>query len=468
MARATTVTRLADLSPLPETIESLVREQFDRARLPGLSVGIVQGDELVHYGGFGYADLTAKRAPDRLTLSRVASITKTFTATAIMQLRDAGMLTLEDPLLLHVPEFAAASALAGPLEDVTIRRMLTHHSGLTTEAPLPTWEEPRFPAMAQVLEAMPDAEVVIPADSAWKYSNFAFGLLGLVIERLTGRPYVEYIRSEILIPLGMEYTAFELDDRLRPHFATGYSPPVQRGGDLRVAPHVPLNSMTSAGQMYSNVEDLARWLSFQFTADGPDTCAGVLDQRSLAEMHRPVYVGPDWSWGQCLGWRATRIGDRVYLNHGGGVHGFGSQVMFNVPSKTGVIVLANLWPTRAAGEIATAVIEAVLDARPAPSTPQPTPSGQPSPELTPYAGSYNAEPGIPVDVEADGELLRLVNPDPNAYTLHAPAELHATDEKDVFRVRGGRGAGERAVFRRDAAGRIEGYLLGGFFFRRTS
>ncbi|MEX0761746.1 MAG: serine hydrolase domain-containing protein [Dehalococcoidia bacterium] len=468
-----------ELSP---RLERLIQDRFTEARLPGLAIGVVHGDSLAWSRGFGFADVERRRPPGEMTISRVASVTKTFTATAILQLRDAGMLALDDPLLVHVPEFTSVNALSGTLEDVTIRRLLTHHSGLTSEPPLPTWETPSFPSMDEVLDAMPQAEVVIPQDFAWKYSNFAFGLLGEVIERLTGRRYAEYVHSEILVPLGMEWSAFELDGRLREHFATGYSPPATSDPALRAAPYAPMNGLASAGQLHSNIVDLAKWVTFQFSADSDADAPAPLGQRTLAEMHRPVYIAPDWSWGQALGWRVTRMGDRVYHNHGGGIHGFASQIMFNRPAKLGVIALANMWPVTAAAEIATEVMQMVMDelsdsrAGAMPGQGQSaetvgegdTAMVKVSPEhLDEFAGHYWAEPGVPVRLIVENDVLVLDRPKAGEYTLHAPAALEATDTADVFRVRHGRAIGERAVFRRSSQRAVEGFLLGGFFYRRT-
>ena len=121
------------LTGITERIDQITFDQ----RLPGLAVGIVRDQEFVWSAGFGYSDMETKCRPDKDTISRVASITKTFTATAIMQLRDDGLLTLDDSLVEHLPEFSAVNPRAGTVEGVTIRRMLAHRSGLVTESPLP-------------------------------------------------------------------------------------------------------------------------------------------------------------------------------------------------------------------------------------------------------------------------------------------------------------------------------------------
>ncbi len=464
---------------MPDAVIESLRPHLDRllvnalatARMPGLAVGIVRDQHLVWSKGYGHADLASRRKPDDRTLSRVASITKTFTTLALLQLRDQGLLTLEDPLVLHIPEFSGANPREGRLEDVTIKRMMTHRSGLPTEPPLPGWDALEFPAVNAIVDALPRVEVVIPQDSAFKYSNFAFALLGEVVARLSGVPYAEYVGTNILRPLGMELSGFDISAEMKPHCATGYSPSDHEDRP-QPAPYAHMNGLASAGQLHSNVRDLSRWVAFQFrTAGGERNGAQVLDGASLEEMHRPVYVESDWSAGQALGWRVGRLGGRVYHQHGGGIHGFASQVAFNKPSKTGVIVLANVWPATAAAQTGLDVLELVLDAdaesartaaRQEPPVPDVCPAG-----LSVYLGRYRAEPGIHAVIEHRGGALRIAAPDPAGYTLHAPATLEQTARPGVFLVRGGRGSGEYAVFKHGPEGQALSYELGGFVFKRA-
>jgi CubicO group peptidase (beta-lactamase class C family) len=128
------------VSRLEAKAASFVKEH----RLPGAAVGVVHGDELVWSAGIGFADVADRRAPDASTLYRIASITKTFTGTAILQLRDAGLLHLDDPAVAYLPELRAASSPFGAVETVTIRRMLSHESGLMSEPPDTDWVVPAY------------------------------------------------------------------------------------------------------------------------------------------------------------------------------------------------------------------------------------------------------------------------------------------------------------------------------------
>ncbi len=451
---------------IPE-IEGLAEARVAEYRIPGLALGIVRDQELAWFGGFGSVDLDSDRRPDAYTIARVASVTKTFTTTAIMQLRDEGKLRLDDPLVQHVPEFAEVRARCGSVEGVTIRRLLTHRSGLVTESPTQGWGVLRFPSREEVLEKLPETEVVIPSDSAWKYSNLGFGLLGEVVYRLSEQPYTEYVHEHIIEPLGLTSTVFDLTDELRPHFFVGYNPTPYQDRPER-APYAHLDGISAAGQLHSTVSDLAKWVSFQFRTEGGNRGgAQVLNGSTLAEIQRPQYVEPDWSAGQCLGWRATRVEDHVYHNHGGGIHGFGTQVWFNAPSRTGAVLLINMWPPHGGLELAQEVLEMVLEEEEAEGSPPERPRLDPTPEaLKRFLGHYCAEPGIDVDIEYRDGRLRLAGHGRSAYSLHAPAELQPTDREDEWVVRGGRASGERAVFTFGEDGRVLSYELGAFVFKK--
>ena len=158
--------------------------------------------------------------------------------------------------------------------------------------------------LKEVLEALPRTEVVIPSDSAWKYSNLGFGLLGEVVSRLGRCSYDDYIRANILEPLDLESTSLDLTESMQQRAFCGYNLPAFQDRP-ETAPYAHLNGIAAAGQLHSTVADLARWVAFQFRGDGGARQGSqVLDGRTLNEMHRPQYVEPDWSAGQCLGWRA--------------------------------------------------------------------------------------------------------------------------------------------------------------------
>jgi len=455
---------------IEERIAELAAGAIKQDGIPGLSIGIVRGDSLVAHYSFGTQKLGHHLPFSPQTISRVASITKTFTATAILQLRDLGQLELDDPLLVHMPDFTVASALKGTLERVTLRRLMTHHAGLRTEHPLTDWDVPSFPTSRELLDGLEGIEVVIPQDTQWKYSNVAVGLLGHVIEAVSGLPYEQYIHEEITGPLGLHNTRLELDPHQVGLKATGYSRPTPGSDDLREAPYVSLLGISAAGQLHSNVEDLAKWMSFQFTSGRENHKSKVLSAASLAEMHRPGYLSSDWTSGQAIGWRMNRRDDLVLHNHGGGIHGFASNMVFSLESQTGAIVLANIWPAPTPVRLAEEITEMVIrELGPVEEQTLSTLKDVPEQQALSFLGRYWAEPGVFVDVVYGDTGFGLGAPKYGDYGLHGPASFKcdpALMSESTFRVERGRGAGELVKFLLDNNGRSEAFRLGGFLYKR--
>lgn len=440
---------------------------MQKYHLPGAAVGVVCGDTLAWAEGFGYADIATERRPDAHTVFRVASISKTFTATAIMQLRDAGKLRLDDPLVRHIPEFAAVRCQHGPVEEITIRRLLCHHSGLITEGPFSYWSSMDFPTMAEILAKLPETEAVIAPDSAAKYGNLAYALLGEVVERLSGRAFADYVREEIFTPLGMASSSFVATPELLARKATGYDEHPYEDEPLPVR-HTETNGIAAAAGLYTTVADLARWIAFQFKEDGGERVgAQVLAGRTLAEMHHPQHVDPTWTMGNGLGWMSSRRGERIDVGHGGSIHGFITQISFNVPRGLGVIVLTNEGRHAAAGEIAIELMDTLAQAHDDAggaarevTKPVPTPAA-----WKPLLGRYRSW-GPDVQIECRNGRLRLETYPAGQRSLHAPAPLEPTADPHVFRVTQGRAAGELLSFQLGADGTAAGFTLAGFPYTR--
>ena len=431
-------------------IDSVASRAGDRIRrimseqgVPGVAVGIIRDQQLAWSAGFGFADLASRRPVDQHTLFRVASITKTFTAAAIMQLRDQGKLGLDEPVGRYLPEFRAVRNRFGPIDQVTLRRFLTHRAGLVGEAPTGHWITGKPATMAETIATLPGLEIVIEPDSAFKYSNLAFSLLGEVIARVSGRPYVDYVRDELLRPLGMEDSGFDLDGPRRAKMATGYMRhPYEDLPGAKVDEEsgaLIADGGVSAGGLRSSVADLARWIALQFrtrtpAGDQPD----VLSAKSLHEMHRVSFVEPDWRAGYCLTWWATRVGDNIYLHHGGAVEGFLTMIGFNKLYRLAVIALTNSTGHFAHEAIVFETLEALMaretEARGAASRAQPveTPA-----QFRPLLGRYSSEFGD-VLIEFRGGSLVLSVP-PGASFRPAPGATPLTRDREpggVCRERG--------------------------------
>jgi CubicO group peptidase (beta-lactamase class C family) len=320
-----------------QVLDAWIAANVAQREQPGLSIGIVHDQDLIWAKGYGFADVQKKMPATPSTLYRIPSISKLFTSTAILQLRDGGKLRLDDPVASRLPWFSikAVEADAGP---VTIRHLLTHTSGLPREAEGVNWSDLTFPAREAMVRALPAQQAAYPIETEWKYSNLALSLAGEIVAAVSGEPWDRYVERSILGPLGMSRTRV-LPAADMPGLAVGYRRRVP-GGGREVEPFVDIGAESPAGSLASNVEDLARFASLQFR-DGPAGGAQILKGSTLREMHRVHWLRPDWQSGWGLGFAVRRVGNQVRIGHGGSLPGHRCQVELAPVEKLAVIVLTN-------------------------------------------------------------------------------------------------------------------------------
>ena len=432
-------------------------------RLYGAAAGVVHGDELVWSGGAGFADVAAGRSAGPSALYRIASITKTFTGTAIMQLRDAGELDLDDSIVKWIPELSD-SATPATIGAVTIRRLLSHESGLVSEPPGTDFaaSEPRYEGvLARNLERVTEIYTAVPPNTQLKYCNLGYQMLGEIVQRASGQPYPQYVLDRILTPLGMSSTGFEpLGTSLAGRCATGYSGRAF-SDELAIAPAMP--PIWAEGGLWSSVEDLARWLSFQLAAhadERPDAAPGdaaVLASATRREMHKPRYLSDEeWTnaWG--VSWYAVRKDDVTWVQHSGGLPGYTSNACFDRDSRVGAIVLLNGIADASSLAMSMAAIGRGLvnSAAPQLRTPARTPD-----DVQPLLGVYaTADMSALIKLEwRDGKLTLLDVSEPGQ-----PVVVDRAGEPGSFVVAPGfRESGEPVEFRRLPDGRVVALLFGG-------
>jgi CubicO group peptidase (beta-lactamase class C family) len=309
---------------LAARLERLVRQAQREKRAPSISAAVLRDGELIWETAVGVADIEADLEATPDTQYRIGSITKTFTAAAIMQLRDAGKLDLEDTLDRHVE---------GAAHTPTIRRLLSHASGLQRETQDDSWLTLRFAPPDELLETLAEAELVLPAGARFHYSNLAFALLGIVVERVSGKAYQDYVRERLFEPAGLTRVSFEPE----PPAAKGYlAQPYADGVWDTIG--VETGAWASAGQLWATAGDVCRWGAF--LAD-PDE--SVLAPASAEEM-RTVQAIDDherWLSGYGLGLGLRRDGDRILAGHGGSMPGFIATLGFSPTEKVVVTALTN-------------------------------------------------------------------------------------------------------------------------------
>jgi CubicO group peptidase (beta-lactamase class C family) len=435
-------------------LSAWVESQMAYNGLPGLSIGILHDQELVWAAGFGRAGLEPARPATPGTLYRIASITKLFTSTAILQLRDAGKLRLDDPLVEHLPWFRIGRAHAEAPE-TTIRHLLTHTAGLPREAGFPYWTDGEFPTAPQIRERLAAQEAALPTETEWKYSNLGLTLAGEIVAAVSGQAYPEYVADHILEPLGMLRTWVTTPPADHPELATGYTRRLPAGART-AAPFTDGRGITPAANMTTCVSDLARFAMLQFR-DGPAGGAQILRGSTLREMQRVHWLEPDWEAGWGLGFRIARTKGKTYVGHGGSLRGYRTIVHLCPADRIGVIVLTNaddgnpsLVADKAFEWVAPAIRKVV--APPAPNAP---PAGWER-----YAGRYRNGWGDVQVLAVDNRLAMLdpSQPDPmlGVTWLHPVAE-HAfrSETKNGFGSNG-----EPVVFEMGGDGRVVRLRIG--------
>ncbi len=327
--------------------------------LPGVAVGVVHDQQLVWSKGFGYADVAAKKPMTADTRFRIASNSKLFAAIAILQLREAGKLRLDDPVAKHLPWFKVKPA--GPDDGpITIEQLLSHSSGLQREAG-DHWSSFNFPTEAELQTLMAGRQAAFPPQTRWKYSNLAFAVAGAVVEKISGQRWADYVEANILKPLAMTATSIDKPD---PGLATPYTSRAP-DGTRRVLPFVDAKGMAAATGMSSNVTDLARFMSAQFRRAPRAGGAEILTAGSWRELLRVRSVDENWESGSGLGFDHTRFRGRTYAGHGGGYPGNTTMTRARIDDRMGVIVLTNTNdsnPGDIANQLIATVGEAVLKA----------------------------------------------------------------------------------------------------------
>jgi D-alanyl-D-alanine carboxypeptidase len=375
--------------------ETWIRAQLAYRGLPGVAVGVVSDQQLVWAKGFGFADVEAKTAMTPETKFRMASHSKLFTATSIMELRDQGKVRLDDPVSKYLPWFKVKPAEPDD-PPITIEELLTHSSGLSREAGS-HWTDFRFPDAHEVQAYIETSQAIYSPQVRWKYSNLALTIAGLVVESVSGEPYAIYVQRHIFDPLGMTNSSV---DKPVPGLSTGYGRRMPDGSRKRM-PFIDAKAMGPATGITSTVDDMAKFVSLQFRT-GPVSGKQILSTAALREMHRVRMLENDWTRGNAIGFAVSRDKDKLYVGHGGSYPGYKTQTLIQLDDKVGVIVLSNgddSNPAEIAQHLMQIVGTAVAKTIPA------KPAAAWDPAWSRFAGLYRGDFGDTAVVELNHELV---------------------------------------------------------------
>jgi CubicO group peptidase (beta-lactamase class C family) len=413
----------------PFLAAQLSGNRFDRQVQAYVRNGDFSGSLLVAKDGhilfqksYGTANYEWNIPNSEKTKFHIASVTKTFTAAAILRLEQEGKLKLSDPLSKYVPDF-----LNG--ERITIEQMLAHSSGLPDYYSLPEYASKKYQRVT-----LPDLIAWVktqPLDflpgSKSSYSNTGYGFLAYIIERVSGKSYDQFLAEEILKPAGMRDTGTFRDETLIPERATGYQPAIGDHG-LRNAPFYDKTILTGSGSLYSTTGDLYAW------------CRALESSRFFDMRTLP----------SAYGWNSHETKSKhKYIEQDGRDPGFVSHVSLFLGDNLTVIVLGNL-EDAAVNVMADDLAAIALGENPQPPSPRTTTSAAISrPED--FAGTYEVNPTLLLDVRAEGSALYLRGTGGDYLPLEPTGE-------DAFFYRQ---LYVKVGFRRDKAGKVDGLLWNG-------
>jgi CubicO group peptidase (beta-lactamase class C family) len=327
---------------------ALARAQVE-GRLPSVVGAVLRDGELAWSGGRGRCVRTGTdERPDADTQYRIGSITKTFVAALVMQLRDEGRLDLGDPVGRHVPE--------GPYADRTLRSLLSHTSGMQAEPAGPWWERAPGRSHAELARDNPASGAALPAGQEFHYSNLGYAVLGEVVARLRGCSWEQALRRWLLEPLGLRRTTYAA----HPPAADGFAVD-DLAGTLTPEPTHDTAAMAPAGQLWSTAADLVGWM--HALVDPPPQVLSRDSLRQMATVHGAL-PEEDLTGGYGLGLQMSGPGPRMLVGHVGSVPGFGAGMFADPRTGVGAVVLCNGGYGLDALGLTRALLETVLEHEP--------------------------------------------------------------------------------------------------------
>ena len=331
-------------------IDTFVESQMQELHIPGLALAVVQDNRIVYIQGYGITDPSGRPVTPQ-TPFIIGSMTKSFTALAIMQLVEQGKIDLDSPVQRYIPWFRVADPASS--NQITVRHLLNQTSGISTadgNGDL-TRDDTTDNALQRRAHALQSIQLTQPVGATFQYSNANYDLLGLLVEVVSGQSYENYIQEHIFTPLDMHHSATSPTATQADGLAVGYR--YWFGIPAVMKTPFPRGSLPS-GYLISSAEDLSHYLIAEMN-DGHYKDASVLSPEGIAELHRPMVAAFDGNQ-YAMGWFVGRSGDMKVIWHNGTVPGFNAKMMF-VPSQgLGVVALMN-----ASSQINEARKEAIVD-----------------------------------------------------------------------------------------------------------
>lgn len=385
----------AGLSPeMGQVIEAQrasIADKLRKNKIPGVAVALVDQDRTLWAAGFGYTDTDKKTPVTPETIFSIQSMSKTFTATAVLFAVQDGLLDLDAPITTYLPEFTVRSRFEErPERKITLRHLLSHTAGLTHEAPVGNNFDTPSPSFEEHVRSISQTWLKFPVGAKVSYSNLGIDLAGYAVQRVAKRPLARYMREKVFEPLSMANSSMDVDTiKANPNRAIGHT-----SGIRKLPVEVP---MLAAGGVYTNATELCRFVQFHLNRGRVGTVR-LLDERLLDRMHGPPV-------GLRLGIGRDSKSGSYFLMHGGGGFGFLSEMIWYPEYGIGAIELTNSASHSIQGQICHQLLDEILQKGLVHKTPEtrteipPQPPAPPEPAFTPtpyraewskYTGTYRA------------------------------------------------------------------------------
>lgn len=311
---------------LAQQIDASIRGHY-KADEPGATVIVTRGGAPVLRKAYGMADTASKQAMDAAMTLRMGSITKQFTAVAILMLAEDGKLALTDPITRFLPDYPTQG------KTITVEHLLTHTSGIQSYTGKPAYGqtmEKDF-TVSQMIDGFKNDPMLFAPGERFDYNNSGYFLLGAIVEKVSGQTYAEFLAQRIFTPLGMAHTAYEGNERSSGPRAAGHS---KGKSGFSPARALSMTQPYAAGALVSNVDDLARW-------DQAITDGKLLNAASWKKAFTPYTLANGKSTGYGYGWEIGKLNGANTIAHGGGINGFSTYALRIPEEKVYVAVLSN-------------------------------------------------------------------------------------------------------------------------------
>jgi D-alanyl-D-alanine carboxypeptidase len=375
-------------SALVARIDTLANATLAAERAPGITLAVLHGSDTLVIRGYGLADVENQVPVTDQSVFRIGSVTKQFTAAAVMKQVEQGRIRLEATVADYLPDYPA------PGRAVTIHQLLNHTSGIPSYTDLGPrfWERSRLDLTHdELLELFANEPLQFEPGTRSAYNNSAYYLLGMVLEAVSGESYAEHLQRTLLQPLGLTQTMYCGAAEIIPHRAAGYD--VDDGRLVNAAP-LSMNQPGAAGALCSTPRDMVRWARALVSGRvvSPESYARMTEPTRLIDAQTVPY-----GYGLALG----RLGDANVVEHGGGINGFGSMLAHYPDHDVTVAVVVN--GPAGAGRLQQKIARAVL------GIPEPVVQDLPvtDAERARYLGTYDLAPALPLQLRIFEQEQRL-------------------------------------------------------------